>query len=770
MDRGRTIPGEGRQAVMRLVTLGLRQLLFSVAWLSCATAGLAAEAVADSPTASRLSTAEAARANELAAGVTIYRDAFGVPHIRGKSDEHVMFGFAFAQAEDNFWQLEDNYILGLGRYCEVHGHLGLNSDMLNRAFEVVPQSRAAYEKLEPELQNLGKAFSLGLNYYLAKHPEVQPRLITHFEPWHLAAYARHMILELTYRYTRLSHNYLPRSYDLVHAGAGSNGWAVAPSRTASGHAMLMVNPHLPWFGFSQMYEAHLVCDEGWSFTGCTMFGSCMPTMGHNEHLGWTFTTNEPDVADVWRCTFDDPQHPLRYRYGDGYREATEWTDVIKIKSGDKLRDRVVKLRKTHHGPVVVKEDEQHYLAARLAGIDCVMLRQQLALIKSRNFEQFKRGLAMQQFPIMNVLYADREGNIFYLYNGVIPRRDPQFNWSQPVDGADPRTEWQGIHPLSDLPQLFNPPAGYVQNCNSSPFTTCDRGNPNPASFPRYMVEDADDDKRRAKISRQLLGAMRETTFEQLERAAYDTTIYWAQERLPEFRRRFVELQQSNPQLAAKVQPYLDHFSDWNYRVAADSTQATLCEAWYEELYGMNYPGEELLPQFVKEPELEFQALITAAGKLKSWHGDWRVPWSALFRTQRTPNMVDLRELPFDDAEPSLPCLAAPGPLGVVFTQYYSPSIKIPFVLSLNKRYGLVGTSYMAVYEFGPKVRGGSVLNYGQSGDPTSPHYFDQARLLSEQRFKPALFEWDDVVTACQVVYHPGEPVATPAATARQAKP
>src|SRR5262249_44112685 len=145
------------------------------------------------------------------------------------------------------------------------------------------------------------------------------------------------------------------------------------------------------------------------------------------------------------------------------------------------------------------------LSARVAGQEGIsMLRQQLDLVRAKNFDEFKAGLSMQQFPIMNVIYADQGGNIFYLYNGLVPRREPQFNWSAPVDGADPRTEWRGVHSLDELPQLLNPRAGYVQNCNTSPFTTCDEGCIDRANFPAYMVEDADDDKRRAKISRQLL--------------------------------------------------------------------------------------------------------------------------------------------------------------------------------------------------------------------------------------------------------------------------
>ncbi len=733
------------------VWLAMANLLFAD---EQATVGVARSI--GNPTA-KMTAAETDSACRLAEGVTIYRDAWGVPHIHGQTDRHVAFGYAFAQAEDYFWQVEDTYILALGRYSEVHGARGLNSDMLNRAFEVVSNSRAGYRELEPEYQEICQAFVTGLNYYLATHPEVRPRLITHFEPWHVLAFGRQVFLELTFRYTRLSNNYLPRAYAQIWAMSGSNGWAIAPKRTAAGHAMLFVNPHLPWFGFSQMHEAHLKSDEGWAFAGATMYGNCVPTLGHNEHLGWTYTTNEPDIADVWRVTFDDPAKPLRYRYGDGYREATEWSETIRIKQGDRLVNRVVKLRKTHHGPIVVKEDEQHYLAARIAGLDSVrMLKQQLECVRAKNLEEFRRALDQQQFPIMNVLYADKAGNIMFLYNGLIPRRDPQFNWSLPVDGADPRTEWGELHAVKELPQLVNPADGYVQNCNSSPFTTCETGNPQSTDFPTYMVEDALEDKRRAKRSRQILSALHNVKFEDMKVLAYDTKLYWPQEALPGYERELEELRKTDPGLAARVEPYLSHLLDWDYIVTPESTQATLCEAWYEEMYGMDYPAENLLPAYVDRPVRQFEALIAAARKLQSRHGDWRVKWADLFRVQRQPFLSDLTEIAFDDKKPSLPLMAAPGPLGVVFTQYYSPSINIPFVVAMNKRYGLVGTSYMAVYEFGPKVRSASVLNFGQSGEPDSPHFFDQAKLLSEKKLKPDLFDWPDVLAGAKLVYHPGQ--------------
>lgn len=695
------------------------------------------------------------QAHEWAKQVTIIRDTWGVPHIEGPTDLSVVFGFAYAQAEDYFWQVEDSYLQAIGRYAEAVGERGLQTDLLNHNFRIAEKSREDFDARPLPSNRICEAYVAGLNYYLETHPEVKPRLITRFEPWMVLAFGRWTMLYWVFPRTGADRQEHDRFIKEAREAVGSNLWALAPSRTRNKSTMLFVNPHQPWFGPGQFWEGHVRSGEGWNFTGACFFGAPYPTMGHNEDLGWTHTANRPDVGDQYRLTFDHPSDPLKYRYDGGWRDATERTVPIKVKvRGEQIEERMYTFRESHHGPIIKKEDDTHYIACRIARIfDGDRISQGVRMTKARNFQEFYEALSGMNLVMFNVGYADRKGNIAYIYQGAVPRRNPGFDYSGILDGSDPKTEWIGLHRLSEMPQVINPESGFVQNCNASPFSATDIGGPYPGDFPKYMVGEHDYDNRRGEASRYHLRDMKDVTFEDWKRASVDATMLWPKTQFPIFAREFKVLEQTNPELAAKARPYLDFLLEWDGVNSAECTQSTLAVEWYERLYVALGPSEELGEEFRQHPEKKFEELVKAAERMQTIFGTWKVPYGEVYRLQRHPNVGDhtMMAMLASDAVPSVGTVAGSGAVGTSYNAYFTPNSE-----RRKKRYGVVGGSFMAVYEFGERITGESVLQFGNSGDPASPHYFDQAQLYSKQQYKPSWFYWEDVQANAERVYHPGE--------------
>ncbi|HSD45785.1 MAG TPA: penicillin acylase family protein, partial [Pyrinomonadaceae bacterium] len=576
----------------------------------------------------------------LARSVTIYRDTYGVPHVFGRTDESTAFGFAYAQAEDNFWRVEENFIFALGRASELYGERTLDEDRLNHALEIPRLAREEYARLDKHMRVLCDAFAAGFNYYLVRHPEVPLRLLKRIEPWYTLAFIRYNYFQNGFardpslRRTPIQTAALDAD---LKPHTGSNGWVIGPSRSASGHAMLFVNPHLPFFGSGQVYEGHVHSDEGWNFTGYTRFGFPLPYVGHNENGGWVSTDNAADLADVYLETFDDPSRPLAYKYGKEYRLATERVEEIRVKTANGIETHKFTMRKTHHGPIVAARDGKP-LALRMAKFESDgWLREWYDMTRATSLAALKRAMSPLNMLFGNVMYADRQGNTWYLYNGAVPKRDPRFDWTKPVDGSDPATEWQGYHTIDELPQLTNPKTGWMQNCNTTPFLLTSEGNPDPKLFPKYMVQEGDNP--RGAISREILASKAKFTFDEWKRVAFDTRVMNAGKLLPPLLAALKEKAQEN----ARLDGVYGMLAQWNQRSTNDSVAMTLFSLWHDRI------SRDATPVSVPIDK-QLAALDEVINQLEKDFGTWKVAWGELTRLQR---IDESKDEDFQDAKPSL---------------------------------------------------------------------------------------------------------------------
>lgn len=674
---------------------------------------------------------------ELARAVTIYRDTYGVPHVFGRTDASTIFGFAYAQAEDNFWRVEENFIHALGRASELYGEKSLDEDRLNRALEIPRLAREEYSRLDAHMRSLCDAFAAGFNFYLARHPEVRPRLLTKIEPWYTLAFIRYNYYQNGFARDPSIRRAPLQTAELgtdLRLHTGSNGWVVGPTKSATGHTLLFINPHLPFFGSGQVYEGHLHSDEGWNFTGYTRFGFPLPYVGHNENGGWVSTDNAADLTDVYIETFDDPARPLAYKYGRGYRLATERVEEIQVKTSTGIETRRFTMRKTHHGPIVAARDGKP-LALKMAKLEADgWLREWYDMTKAQSLAALKKAMTPLNMLFGNVMYADRQGNTWYLYNAAVPRRDPRFDWTRPVDGSDPATEWRGFHTLDELPQLTNPRTGWMQNCNTTPFLLTSEGNPDPKRFPKYMVQEGDNP--RGAISREILSGKDKFTFEDWQRLAFDTRVMNAGKRLPGL---LAALKQA-PINSARLREVYEELARWDRQSSNESVAMTLFSLWHERISREGNPDSA-------PAERQIAALNAVISDLERNFDTWKLAWGDLVRLQR---IDESKGEGFNDSRASLPVRGVNGNDGAVFTFYATP------VPGQKRRYGVAGGSYISVVEFGPRVRAVSVHTFGASGDPKSRHYEDQAELYARGEFKPAWFTLDEIRANLEAAYHPGE--------------
>lgn len=679
---------------------------------------------------------------ELARTSLISRDEFGVPHVHAPTDAGAVFAATYARAEDEMARIENSHAIAIGRASLWHGAAGLTWDRLVLSYEVPELARRQYEAAPADVRALADAAALALNFYLANHADYKPRAIDTWEPWMLVArdYAFDLYqaqLEAQRLLASLAQPTASPPVPSAPAGDGSNAWAIAGSRTLSGRAMLYINPHIP---LDEPYEMHLRSDEGLNITGAAAYGAgLLPFAGFNEHLGWSLTVNYPDITDTYVIEFNMPEDPLAYRHGDETKHATRWTAKVPVRSGETVVEQEIVLAKTHHGPILYSAGGKSY-AVRVAGIENLRaLEQWYRMAKARNLEEWKSAVSLFGVVFHNLVYADDAGNIGYIYNASSPRRDSAFDWSGTVDGSDPRTDWLGYHTLDDLPQVWNPPCGYLQNCNSPPFSAAAEGqNPAPERFPPGMVgRDLTDG--RIAMSHAILSGAKGWTLADLERAAFDTAVYSLEVSRRPLLADFDRPREKTVQEMERTAPAIELLRAWDGRLASDSVASTLYSIWIEKLF---------TPEWVKRraPGDLTAALAEVQNELEASFGTWQVKWADINRHQRFDTSAGL--LVSDERE-SRPIVGGHGGVGVSFC-YLSRTAQT------RLRYGYHGHSYLGAVEFTNPPAARSVLPFGESRDPKSAHYADQSPLFAGGRLKGVRFTAASVVEGAKRTYRPGE--------------
>ncbi|MFY0688496.1 MAG: acylase [Cyclobacteriaceae bacterium] len=696
---------------------------------------------------------EVAKWEEQAANVTIIRDDFGVPHIYGKTDADAVFGMLYAQCEDDFKRVERNYIWAIGRLAEVEGEDALYSDVRARLFMTIDEAKAHYERSPEWLKKLCNAFADGVNYYLHTHPEVKPTLLTRFEPWMPMYFSEGSIggdieristtgIKGFYENESMAYT-LPKDDPTVEP-KGSNGFAIAGDLTSSGNAMLLINPHTTFYFRG---EVHMISEEGLNAYGAVTWGQFFIYQGFNEKTGWMHTSTYTDVMDEFIENVEERDGKLKYEYGEEWRDVWSNSVTLKYKTDDGVSEKSFDMYRTHHGPIT-KMIEDKWVASAMMWEPVKALEQSFTRTKKSNYDEFRSMMDIRTNSSNNTVFADAEGNIAYFHGNYIPIRDVQFDYSAPVDGTLPATDWQGVHEVDDCIMVLNPENGWIQNCNSTPFTSAGAFSPKKEDYPYYMATIPE--TFRGIHAQQVLEGVDSLTLDGLIDLAYDPYLPAFEQVISGLISAFDNNKASYPDL---LEPILV-LKEWDLRVSKESVGMSLAHYYGMQLYrnakrpdglrGMdrfNYYGTGL-------PETErldhFTATVT---RLNEDFGTWNTPWGTINRFQRLNGDIKVQ---FDDNQPSIPVGLSSGTWGAL------AAYGMRTAQTTKKIYGTRGNSFVAVVEFGDKVKAKSILAGGQSGDPASSHFDDQAQDYVDVKFKDVAFYRDDVERRAERTYRPGE--------------
>jgi acyl-homoserine lactone acylase PvdQ len=726
-----------------------------------------------------LASVASAQTNELprlraeAARVNITRDDWGIAHIHGHTDADAVFGMIYAQCEDDFNRVEANYLTALGRTAEAEGEKAIWQDLRQRLFIDPEDLKKDFTQSPPWLQKLMDAWADGINYYLAIHPAVKPKVLSHFEPWMALSFTEgsiggdiervdlHKLQAFYDKSSTPSMSSMTASSDGIGPATadgeprGSNGIAIAPTNTRDHHALLLINPHTSFFFRS---ELQMSSDEGLNAYGAVTWGQFFIYQGFNAKAGWMHTSSNVDAIDEYaekdNMSGDAECNVCGYFYGGKLQQFGTKQITLRYSTGIGIKERSFKAIYTGHGPVVRREAD-HFISIQLMNLPIKALEQSYLRTKATNYAEYKKTMELFANSSNNTIFADSAGDVAYWHGNFIPKRDPKFDYTKPVDGSDPATDWHGLMTLDEIPHLLNPKSGYLFNVNDSPWNGAGSSSLKQADYPAY-VEQGIESARGLHAMRVLApdgNPKTDFTRESLRAAAYDTYLPWFGVTLPKLLAAYDALPQDSAS-PVKLAPQIATLRVWDKRWSADSIPTSLAVYWGTDLLRTigaqarqaKIPSEQLVATKVP-PEVLLASLDRATAKLTADFGTWLVKWGEINRFQRLNDNITAT---FDDSAPSIPVpfpSATWGSLASFGARQY-PNTK--------KWYGTSGNSFVAVVEFGPRVRAVAVTAGGESGDPSSPHFNDEATRYASGNLREVYFYPDQLAAHTQKKYHPGE--------------
>ncbi len=669
--------------------------------------------------------------------VRILRDTWGVPHIFGKRDADVAYGLAWAHAEDDFATIQDVLLASRGQLGLVYGPDLAPNDYMVQLLRIEQIVEEGYPTLRPSTRAILEAYADGINHYAATHPDEAHAMLYPARGHDLVAGFVHKVPLFFGLDTALKDIFADQRQHEVGGGQqasvgpgprdafpdmhGSNVMAVAPGRTEDGSTYLAINSHQPWTGPVAWYEVHLKSEEGWDMVGGVFPGAPVVLHGHNRHLGWAHTVNRPDLLDVYVLETDESgENYLLDGVWMPFERGTASFDVKLLKF---FRWNVKRpLLHSVHGPVVERPHGTY--ALRFSGYGNVgHIEQWFRMNKATTWDAWQDAMAELSIPMFNTGYADQDGNIHYLYNARLPERQAGWDYSGYLPGGEARTLWQDEPwPLHALPQVKNPPCGYIVNANNAPsVATCPESNPQSESYPFAGSMERHMTNRGLRLSR-LLQADPRISWDDFMAIKFDTA-YAQDSDMAKLVRRVLELPTDEDLAEAR-----DVLAAWNLDTDADNPHAALAILAF---------GTYMLPDAeMPDDEALMKDVRRAVEILETYHGGLEVPWKDVNRLSRGD--VDL---------------------GVAGGPDIAHAVYGELDESTGRLVGTAGDSYvlMVRWDEDGNVHSESLHQFGSATlDETSPHYADQATLFAEKRLKPV---WMDEVEIRQNLareYRPGD--------------